>query len=447
MMRRCFCYAARCKWGQRTWSPTASSGGAAPTNGVSAQEALQIVYRPMPLPQTVEYEEDFGHNLMIHREFVSKRHRDQLSFELGALAYSEVELRRGRQQLAGVMNRERRGVAIGAAGAPGDQLHMQTDVDPDTREVLTARYLFDEKRMQFCDRFQNFLQSRLEGHAAQSSDGGKGGEDKQYLFSLMEACAVIYGCETHAAREVYFRMFLSLDLDSLEAEQEALRHRIAEGKLVRQALEQSEEKDGEGNAVLPVSRGNSSTTLDDDAAFIASIPELSLFEDTPGVDDDGSVKNETHPPALADKEFLPAGVVDDSGSLRNSSHSAIELPEEFEEYAPLYKAYLAHAKGESGIASYDVSTLGSTGITAERRRWRNLMDKIVREEYHTMTETEQMDALILNEQLHTVKFFDLKVGDTVREILQLLQRETGCGSSAHRDEPLGISPHHPERRS
>ncbi|RNC30007.1 hypothetical protein TcCL_Unassigned07483, partial [Trypanosoma cruzi] len=72
---------------------------------------------------------------------------------------------------------------------------------------------------------------------------------------------------------------------------------------VRQALEQSEEKEGEGNAVLPVSRGNSSTTLDDDAAFIASIPELSLFEDTPEVDEGGSVKNETHPPALADKEF------------------------------------------------------------------------------------------------------------------------------------------------
>ncbi|KAF8284237.1 hypothetical protein TcBrA4_0058730 [Trypanosoma cruzi] len=128
------------KWRQRT-------GGAA--------DSLP----PMPLPQTVEYEEDFGHNLMIHREFVSKRHRDQLSFELGALAYSEVELRRGRQHLAGVMNRERRGVAIGAAGAPSDQLHMQTDVDPDTREVLTARYLFDEKRMQFCDRFQNFCKA------------------------------------------------------------------------------------------------------------------------------------------------------------------------------------------------------------------------------------------------------------------------------------------------
>ncbi|KAF8283716.1 hypothetical protein TcBrA4_0058720 [Trypanosoma cruzi] len=111
----------------------------------------------------------------------------------------------------------------------------------------------------------------------------------------MEACAVIYGCETHAAREVYFRMFLSLDLDSLEAEQEALRHRIAEGKLVRQALEQSEEKEGEGNAVLPVSRGNSSTTLDDDAAFIASIPELSLLRIHRG----GRrriAKNDTHHP-------------------------------------------------------------------------------------------------------------------------------------------------------
>ncbi|RNF25885.1 uncharacterized protein Tco025E_01851 [Trypanosoma conorhini] len=440
-MRKCLCCAARRKWGQRTWSPTASSGGAAPANGLSAQEALQIVYRPMPLPQTVEYEEDFGHNLMIHREFVSKRHRDQLSFEVGALSYSEVELRRGRQHLAGVMNRERRGVAIGAAGAPSDQVHMQTDVDPDTREVLTARYLFNERRMQFCDRFQSFMQSRLEGTAARASEGGvKGGEDKQYLFSLMEACAVIYGCETTAAREAYFRMFLALDMDSLEAEAEALRQRIAEGKLVRQALAERE-REREGDGVVPVPGGRSSAALDDDddSAFIASIPELSLFEDPPPGSSGGA--------AAGDEEAFADLRVDEAGGREPATPSAVELPEEFEEYAPLYKAYLAHARGESGVASYDVSSLGSTGITAERRRWRALMDKIVREEYHAMTDTEQMDALVLNEQLHTVKFFDLKVGDTVREILQLLQRETGHGSSAHRDTPLDVSPQHPERRN
>ncbi|ESL10773.1 hypothetical protein TRSC58_01488 [Trypanosoma rangeli SC58] len=447
-MRRCVFHAARRKWGQRTWSPTASSGGAAPTSGVSAQEALQIVYRPMPLQQTVEYEEDFGHNLMIHREFVSKRHRDQLSFEVGALTYSEVELRRGRQHLAGVMNRERRGVAIGAAGAPSDQVRMQTDVDSNTREVLTARYLFNEKRMQFCDRFQSFMQSRLEGQTAPNSEGVKGGEDKQYLFSLMEACAVIYGCETTAAREAYFRMFLALDMDSLEAEDEALRERIAEGKLVRQALAESEEKERAGDSVVSVSSGKPSAAVDDDAAFIASIPELLLFEDPQRVRNDGAVATEeTHSFAAAEEEVFADGHVDGAEGGKDAAQFDIELPDEFEEYAPLYRAYLAHAKGESGVASYDVSSLGSTGITAERRRWRALMEKIVREEYHTMTGTEQMDALVLNEQLHTVKFFDLKVGDTVREILHLLQRETGHGSSAHRDTPLNISPHHPEQRN
>lgn len=445
-MRRCVCCAARRKWGQRTWSPTASSGGAAPTNGVSAQEALQIAYRPMPPSQTVEYEEDFGHNLMIHREFISRRHRDQLTFEMSALAYSDVELRRGRQHLAGIMNRERRGVSVGAAAeAPGDRVNLQTDVDPATREVMSARYLFDEKRLQFCDRFQRFFQSQLEDKAAQGEKNVTDGGDTQYLFSLMEACAVIYGCETDTARETYFRMFLSLDLDSLEQENEAWRQRMADAKLVRQVLGNSGEESEGDNSSLSMMTSHAPTALDEEA-FIASVPELSLFQDPQEREEKRD--NEPKAPHTACDE-KDAGATDaDSVTVGSGdvTHAAVQLPEPFEEYAPLYKAYLAHVKGVSGIASYDVSSLGSTGVTAERRRWRALMDKIVREEYHTLTDTEQMDALVLNEQLHTVKFFDLKVGDTVREILQLLQRETGHGSSTHRDTPLDISPNHPERR-
>ncbi|ORC91752.1 uncharacterized protein TM35_000053480 [Trypanosoma theileri] len=474
-MRRCVCCCSRRKWSQRTWAPTSTGGGAAPASGVSAQEALQIAYRPMPLPQTVEYEEDFGHNLMIHREFISKRHRDRLGFDVSALAYSEVELRRGRQHLAGVMNRERRGVSIGAAGAPDDQVHMQTDVDPQTREVTSARYLFNEKRLEFCDRFQNFFQTKLEKNKTKipnSDNHVKHDDNAQYLFSLMEACAIIYGCETNAARETYYRMFLSLDLDSLEAEDEELRNRIAEAKLVRQSIEEQAEKNSlvQLNHEQKVKKIGNVSIAEEEEAFIASVPELSLIGD-----DFDNAKTKSIPEGKV--RFDESGIVhhttsdspngegetdnnnnnnnnnnnkDDETQFLSSSSleegTVVKLPEEFEEYAPLYRAYLSYAKGESPIASYDVSTLGSTGVIAERRRWRSLMEKIVREDYHKMTEMEQMDAIVLNEQLHTVKFFDLKVGDTVREVLQLLQRETGEGSSLHRDTPIDVSPNHPERR-
>ncbi|KAH9586446.1 hypothetical protein LSM04_002699 [Trypanosoma melophagium] len=468
-MRRCVCWGGRRRGSQRGWSPTAAGGGAAPAAGVSAQEALQIAYRPMPLPQTVEYEEDFGHNLMIHREFISKRHRDRLGFEVSALAYSEVELRRGRQHLAGIMNRERRGVAIGAAGAPDDQVYMQTDVDAQTREVTSARYLFNEKRLEFCDRFQNFFQTRLENKKTATTESGKHvkhDDNAQYLFSLMEACAIIYGCETNAARETYFRMFLSLDLDSLEAEEEELRNRIAEAKLVRKSLEEQAEKNSlvQLNHKRQVKKIGNLSVAEQEEAFIASIPELSLLEEEfdeskmkdiheakVAVDESSTFHNTTDDDDDAPDEegYTDNTRKDDNTEFPSSSSSkdtVLKLPEEFEEYAPLYKAYLSYAKGESPIASYDISALGSTGLIAERRRWRSLMEKIVREDYHKMTEIEQMDAIVLNEQLHTVKFFDLKVGDTVREILQLLQRETGEGSSLHRDAPIDVSPNHPERR-
>ncbi|KAG8346267.1 hypothetical protein ERJ75_000321900 [Trypanosoma vivax] len=454
-MRRSACSLARRKWGQRTWSPTATSGGAAPANGISAQEALQIAYRPMPPSNTVEYEEDFGHNMMIHREFISKKFRDRMTFEMCPLAYSDVELSRGKQHLAGVMNRERRGVSIGAAGAPNDQVQMETEVEPNTREVLSARYLFNEKRLQFCDRFQNFFQTHLEGGAAGGGGSGSnvdaGAGDRQYLFSLMEACAIIYGCETIAAREAYYRMFLGLDLDTLEEEEEALRCRLGEARLVRNTLQVPANQGGSKNtSESPQATGTGDecsvqtgrpfpSCLSEEEAFIASVPELSLFEDnekssTPPHD---GVVGEGNSVVPADAESPPSS---------SGASSAVHLPDEFEEYAPLYKAYIAHAMGESRAASYDVSTLGSSGVIAERRRWRALMDKIVREDYHTMTELEQMDALVLNEQLHTIKFFDLKVGDAIRDILQLLQRESGSGSSVNRDTPIGCSPNHPERR-
>ncbi|EAN79194.1 hypothetical protein, conserved [Trypanosoma brucei brucei TREU927] len=399
----------------------------------------------MPPSQTVEYEEDFGHNLMIHREYISKRCRDRVSFELSALSYSNLELRRGQEHLAGIMNRERRGVSVGASGAPDDQVQMQTDVDANSREVLSARYLFNERRLQFCDRFQNFFQSKLENSAASDSNG----HEKQHLFSLMEACAVIFGCETEAARETYYRMFLGLDSETLLEEDEALRNRIADAKLVQRVLENNkgrqevtqspklQQQQDQGKPLHAVSSGTSLLNDCEEERFISSIPELSLFEDETEARANGFVEGEDD--VKANNGDLTAGSF-------SSPASSVNLPEEFEEYAPLYKAYITHAVGKGPVASYDISTLGSTGLTAERRRWRTLMEKIVREDYHTMTEVEQMDAIVLNEQLHTVKFFDLKIGDAIRDILQLLQRETGVGSSVNRDTPVGISPNNPERR-
>ncbi|CAD2220185.1 hypothetical protein AGDE_16962 [Angomonas deanei] len=111
----------------------------------------------MPLDQTVEYEEDFSHNMMIHREFISKKYKNQMSFALAPLAPSDMELGKAKETLASNMNRERKAVVVGSAGSEGDRVQMNIDVDDDTREVRSARYLFSDARMKYCDRFQQFF--------------------------------------------------------------------------------------------------------------------------------------------------------------------------------------------------------------------------------------------------------------------------------------------------
>ena len=113
-----------------------------------------MTYRPLPPTQTVEHEEDFGSSMIIQREFVSRRALK--SFDTTALAYSETELSRGRARLADILNRERRHSAEQANTVP-----FETAVDPDTREVRTARYLFDEARMGYCERFEAALRGTL----------------------------------------------------------------------------------------------------------------------------------------------------------------------------------------------------------------------------------------------------------------------------------------------
>ncbi|KAG5475393.1 hypothetical protein LSCM1_03506 [Leishmania martiniquensis] len=432
MLRRAPRCLARCKHGQTAWSPNNTSSGAAPTNGITAQEALQIAYRPMPLANTVEYEEDFGANMMIHREFVSSKHRTRMASDISALAYSDLELARARQQLAGVMNRERRGALVGSGGEAGDRVLFNSDLDETTREVKSARFLFNEQRMRFCDRFQTFFRERIERQARCKAGAG---EDRHYYFSLMEACAVLHGCDTADAREVYYRRFLGLDLDTLEAEEAAMRARAADAAEVSAHLAQGQASAG-GEALVTAgacTAGGPRNALDAVQEIIEALPPLFPPPTTAEEDEAGEASPDAQPahaPAAGASELTPAAA---------PAHLA-------EDVAPLFKAYLAHARGESPVASYDITTVGAHAAHAERRRWRSLMDKIAAEDYHELSDAELGDAYVLNGQLHTVKFFDLKVGDTVREIMQLLERETGSSASGDRDVPVERSPTHPERR-
>ena len=211
-MRKAIILFVRQKHRQTAWTPSSQGGGSSPHNAVAGHEILQMMYSPVPLECTVDYEEDFGNSLILQREYIPKKHRDRLSHELAPLCYSEVELKHAKNQLASQMNRERSDRATQGEGAPFEQ-----DVDPHTGRVVTARYLFNEERMMYCERFKR-----------------KFPED---IYSpLMETCAILFGCKDASAREALLVGFLNLDSASLARDKEKVDELIADKQQLRDQI-------------------------------------------------------------------------------------------------------------------------------------------------------------------------------------------------------------------
>lgn len=430
---------ARRKHGQRAWNPNASPQGAAPATGITAAEALQIAYRPMPLAHTVEYEEDFGANLMIHREFISPRNRDTMDFQLSGLVYSDTELSKGRQHFARIMNRERAGAVVGSSGRPEDcvQLHVadeDTGAGPScngSRRGTTARYLMDAPRLAYCERFRAALEDIGERSSIVAAHGTKRGDppgsgsrssSPPILFSLMEACAILYGCETREAQETYLQMFLGMSTDQLADE--------------------------------AVEAFNTESVSSASGAASCSFPSLSSPPSLPSIFDDveisSSDENKEEIGEGAAKSHALSSVISSTADVSTEkSNEGLEREKNVTSVLPSSSGHVLFTESYEApvFGSYDMSEMASKEHLHVRRRWRQIMDKLVREEYHLLTPHEYGDACILNHQLHTVKFLDLKVGDALKEMMSTLQEDNRrVSSSIHRDSVDLSSPFNPENR-
>lgn len=378
----------RAKGGQRAWTPNAGgpSSSSVP-NYLSGNETRQLVYRTLPPKDTVEYEEDFGNNLMIQREYFNPKFRERSTFDEMPLAHSQVELQSGKQRLARMLNSERRGESI--ASHDTNRVHLETSVDANAPlgEIDSHRYLFDTNRMAYCNRFR--------GHFPE-------------LFSLMEACAILHGCVTHDARETYFKSFLGIDNESLEQLAEEQRNL---GKTIQPRSNNEAENSQRSETVSRSSNANSEI----DGAFDVVLASL----------------------GLAKAKAKP--------SLPQPSPPEVAIDAQFAEFAPLLRSYEAFCRGEVPTPSQDLRFVGSAGAAAERFRWRRLVDRLVAEEYDTISDLDMMDAAKLNEQLRTIKFVNVRLGETVREVLKLQERDSNPGS-AHSDKPFDKSVDAPGKR-
>jgi hypothetical protein len=207
---------ARARGGQTGWSPSklpsVGAGGAAPPI-LSGNEGLQLAFRPLPREHTVEYEEDRGNNIYIQREYVSPRAEKEMPARWHGIGRSRTELQDLRRQFAAERNEKLNAQQRSVSQQNSPQFVVSTDDNDPVGTIQSAKYVFDEKRMQYLLRFERHF-------------------GKENLRPLAETCAVLYGMEgteeeVATAREGFLAQFLQMDAKSLESEAEAATEAMA----------------------------------------------------------------------------------------------------------------------------------------------------------------------------------------------------------------------------
>lgn len=448
--------------GPKPWSPlgarSGSGAGARPT--LTASEALQLIYRPLPFEHSVEAEEDFGHNLLVHRESFSQRSSRQMSepWDMQPHAGSDVEMQKARELIARGVNEQRAQMSKARAEFQGNannnkngnhsnsssssslsarraspQLEIVSNLQDEPGSLRSAKFVFDEERMKFCERFQRHYFPLFERHNSISGS---------QLLALMEAAAVLYGCVNEAGREAWYRQFLGLDRMTLEglAEQRA----NARDEVVRALEADAEDEDKDTFEKLPEEKRKllqqSLTTPAAAASNVENKDENGRDDDDDEyeiveVDDDGNADSTTRSILVADKD-------DESTAARK-----IQIPNEF---ASLYLAQRAYCQrkaptfGSSSDARFQAATVSRENILM-KHKWRRLLEMLVAEELPAADEESDFvaAAVELNDQLRCLKLLDARVGEAVKEQLRLAERSAGSGI-ALQPRPSQMSPGHPD---
>lgn len=389
---------------RKIWSPLGARSTSTPRQVISGNEMATIFYRKLPPECTVEAEEDFGHNLLLHREFVSKKASTEgMPWDVNPMARSKVEQRFAKATIARGVNQARRAVAVNRA--EGDNhipvLNVSNSIQGTPGSIEAVRYVFDDKRMKYCERFERIYGTK-DVDVEEEGSGAVGQINLAELKALLETAAILYGCESDEAREAWYQFFLGLDRASLEELEERRMNLSADA-------DDEEEIDNENKNQLVVSESNS--------------------------------KNQ------------------------NNKKKSPTVPAEF---AEIYSSYKAYCEGKSPTFGNAQLVEHNADITEQsilrKFRYRKLLELLVAEEPLTKFPPPDVDeisgkdkeyllgltneefaqhvAAELDGQLQTLKLYGLRVGEAVKESVMLQERSAGSGVALD-SKPQNISAYNP----
>lgn len=172
----------------------------------------------------MEYEEDFGSNLMIHREYVPRRTEETSPSDIHGIGRSRTELQDMRKRFASNLNTERMAEARSSSQQNATKFVVSTDDNDPVGTIGDSRFMLNEERIKYIERFERHL-----------------GTD---FRPLAEACAVVFGVDTPAAAEGWYSQFLSLDANSLNEDKE----RVVEVVSDYEDLQQEQQRPIDGDA-------------------------------------------------------------------------------------------------------------------------------------------------------------------------------------------------------
>ena len=411
---------------QRPWSPMSFATQLARTPGlISAAEMRDIAYRMLPPQDTVEYEEDNGINLLVQREYLPPIAEQTLTTDFHAVGRSKVELASLKSRIAKQRNGELQAHPLTKDHGSNDvERKVSTSIDSPIGDGAATVFLFNDHRLKYCRRFDDFFQSRK--HPGMSQQGwlpmvGPHHVSERYpnhgrelYFSVMEAAATLFGCSSQEAKEVYYAQFCALDAASLALEAEEMMQ--SELRLRR--------------------------------AFATSGPSGEERVGQKGAHADSVVHRSPSPSRITSSQVgaspkTPAGVVPPS------------------DYADVLLSLRAYCKGASptftpGPSEYDGCRRGASSLEGigrakrheERLRWRALLEKLVAEDYHLLTDVDLcVDLPVLNGQLGTVFLAEGKLGEINKELLKVhLSEHDARGSIMAPESQAPRSPGNPVAR-
>lgn len=127
-----------------------------------------------------------------------------------------------------------------------------------------------------------------------------------------------------------------------------------------------------------------------------------------------------------------------------SREHAVAIPGEVVDFSHVYADFAKYCAGRKSAVTYRTITqrVREDSLARHRSSWRDLMLRLVNEEFDSLTAADRAKMRVLSDRLATVRLFDAKLGEIVKDSVILAKAGEGNAGLS----PAVASPRNPDRQ-